>query len=262
VLDNLLVENSASVVLINGGETILDGSNGPIYFSSWAQGFQYLPDGSGGGKKTGFITPAPVKSPSLLDPSGAYFTRSKPQYEGTTPIVATSHGVSNAGTGDQSGAINSLLAANVGAVIFFPAGVYMVKNTVKIPVGSKIIGSGWSQIMGTGSFFQNAASPQVMVQVGNQGDSGIIEISDMLFTVQGPTAGAILMEWNVHELGQGSGENLLQAPSFPIEPALDTRHAWVLTPPSSGHVGQPLSSWRRKWNQPSDGTMSSGSKLC
>jgi len=28
----------------------------------------------------------------------------------------------------------------------------------------------------------------------------------MLFTVQGPTAGAILMEWNVHESTQGSGK--------------------------------------------------------
>ena len=65
--------------------------------------------------------------------------------------------------------------------MFFPGGIYLVQGTVKIPVGSMIIGSGWSQIMGTGSFFGNAAKPQVMVQVGNQGDSGTIEISDMLF---------------------------------------------------------------------------------
>jgi glucan 1,3-beta-glucosidase len=204
----LLVENSASVVLINGGETVLDGSSGPLYFNSWAQGYQYLPSG-GSGKLTGFINPAPKKSPNLLDGSGAYFTRSKPQYETVgagSIVVATSHGVSNTGSGDQSGAINSLLAGNVGSVIFFPAGIYMVTNTVKIPVGSKIVGSGWSQIMGTGSNFQNAASPTVMVQVGNAGDSGVIEISDMLFTVKGPTAGAILMEWNVHESSQGSGK--------------------------------------------------------
>jgi glucan 1,3-beta-glucosidase len=207
VLDNLLVENSASVVLINGGSTVLDGSSGPLYFNSWAQGYQYLPSG-GSGKLTGFVNPAPQKSPNLLDGSGAYFTRSKPQYETVgagSMVVATSHGVSNTGSGDQSGAINSLLAGNVGSVIFFPAGIYMVQNTVKIPVGSKIVGSGWSQIMGTGANFQNEASPSVMVQVGNAGDEGVIEISDMLFTVKGATAGAILMEWNVHESSQGSG---------------------------------------------------------
>lgn len=207
VLDNLMVENSASVVLINGGSTVLDGSDGALYFNSWAQGYQSLSSGEGG-KITGFSNPAPSKPESLLDSTGAYFARSKPQYETISAgsvIVATSNGVSNDGTGDQSSAINTLLSSNVGSLIFFPAGVYMVESTVKIPVGSLIVGSGWSQIMATGSYFEDETNPQVVVQVGNAGDSGIIEISDMLFTVKGPTAGAILMEWNVHESTQGSG---------------------------------------------------------
>ncbi|KAL2827770.1 pectate lyase superfamily protein-domain-containing protein [Aspergillus cavernicola] len=203
VLDNLLVENSQSVVLISGGDTILEGSSGPLYFNSWANGYQVISDGTSG-ERTGFMSPAPRKSSSLLDGSGAYFTRSKPQYSGSSPIVATDNGVSNDGTGDQTDAINSLLSGNVGSLIFFPGGVYLVEGTVYIPVGSIIVGSGWSQIMGTGSFFEDAENPQVMVQVGNEGDSGVIEISDMMFTVQGPTAGALLMEWNVHESSQGS----------------------------------------------------------
>ncbi|KAL4864036.1 hypothetical protein BDV12DRAFT_201538 [Aspergillus spectabilis] len=40
--------------------------------------------------------------------------------------------------------------------------------------------------------------------VGEVGDSGVIQISDMLFTVKGATAGCILMEWNIHESTQGS----------------------------------------------------------
>jgi len=60
--------------------------------------------------------------------------------------------------------------------------------------------------MGTGTFFQDVDQPNVMVQVGSSGDQGVIEISDMLFTVKGPTSGAILVEWNVHETSQGSGE--------------------------------------------------------
>lgn len=42
-------------------------------------------------------------------------------------------------------------------------------------------------------------------RVGKKGDVGSVEISDMLFTVKGATAGAILMEWNIHESTQGSG---------------------------------------------------------
>lgn len=205
VLDNLLVENSDAVVLVSGGDTILPGSAGALYFNSWASGYRYLPDGSGG-KMTGFVDPAPDKPSSLLDGTGAYFQQSKPQYETEAPISATAHGVSNDGTGDQTAAINALLAGNAGSVIFFPGGVYLVEGTVKIPLGSRIVGSGWSQIMGTGTYFQDVDDPQVLIQVGDEGDSGVIEISDMLFTVKGPTAGAVLMEWNVHESAQGSGK--------------------------------------------------------
>lgn len=129
VLDNLLVENSNSVVLVSGGETLLPGSSGAQYLNSWASGYQYLPSGRGvGGKRSGFIDPAPQKPEALLDGSGAYFTRSKPQYAGESPIVATDHGISNDGTGDQSRAINSMLADNVGSLIFFPAGIYLVSS--------------------------------------------------------------------------------------------------------------------------------------
>ena len=63
--------------------------------------------------------------------------------------------------------------------------------------------------MGTGSAFEDVDNPTVVVQVGDSGDEGVIEITDMLFTVKGATAGAVLMEWNVHESTQGSGEYLL-----------------------------------------------------
>ncbi|KAK1458297.1 hypothetical protein CMEL01_15644 [Colletotrichum melonis] len=205
VIDNLLVENSESIVLVSGGETILAGSGGALYINNWVSGQQYLPSGSG--KKSGFMNPAVKKPQGLLDGSGRYFVRSKPQYESAGTggiIVATANGVSNDGTGDQTEAINSLLSSKKGSVIFFPAGVYMIKGTVKIPVGSRMIGSMWSQIMGSGPYFEDESNPKVMVQVGDKGDSGVIEISDMMFTVKGATAGCILMEWNVHESSQGS----------------------------------------------------------
>lgn len=152
VLDNLLVEDSESVVLISGGDTILEGPSSSAYYNSWANGYQVQPDGSGG-KRTGFMSTVPSKPTSLFDSSGAYFRKSKPQYESDTPVVATANGVSNDASGDQTDAINTLLANNVGSVIFFPAGVYLVESTVKVPVGSIIVGSGWSQIMATGSWY-------------------------------------------------------------------------------------------------------------
>lgn len=58
--------------------------------------------------------------------------------------------------------------------------------------------------MATGSKFQDASNPRVAVQIGQAGDVGVIEIQDLMFTVSGPTAGAVLVEWNVHESSQGS----------------------------------------------------------
>lgn len=75
-----------------------------------------------------------------------------------------------------------------------------------IPTGSRVVGSSWSQIQGAGAFFNDMFAPKVVVRVGNKGDKGKVEISDMMFTVQGATAGAIVLEWNVHESEQGSGE--------------------------------------------------------
>ncbi len=81
-------------------------------------------------------------------------------------MVATSFGISNSGTGDQAGPINALLksAASSKSPVFFPAGVYLVESTVFIPTGSIIVGEGWSQIMGTGSFFEDESNPNVMVK--------------------------------------------------------------------------------------------------
>lgn len=75
-----------------------------------------------------------------------------------------------------------------------------------IPTGSRIQGSAWSQIQGAGFYFNDINNPRVVVQVGNRGDVGTMEIVEMMFTVQGATAGAIVLEWNVHEVTQGSGK--------------------------------------------------------
>ncbi|KAK6343403.1 hypothetical protein TWF730_010992 [Orbilia blumenaviensis] len=210
VLDNLLVDRSTrDIVYGSNGETILAGSpsGAPITIRSWASGRRYTTTNGKGAVVTGLVDPAPSKPAVLLDTRGKWFTRTKPQYENlraSDVLVATENGVKNDGTGDQTLAINRLLAGASGKLVFFPAGIYQVSGTVYVPVGTRMVGAAWSQIMATGSYFEDENNPKVMVQVGVPGDSGVIEISDMLFTVKGPTAGAILMEWWVHESTQGS----------------------------------------------------------
>ncbi|PNP53568.1 hypothetical protein FNYG_15745 [Fusarium nygamai] len=90
------------------------------------------------------------------------------------------------------------------AIIYVPFGVYIVTDTVEIPVSSRVIGQAWPQIMATGSKFVDPLKPRVAVRVGLPGQVGVVKIQNMIITVKGATAGAIMMEWNIHESGQGS----------------------------------------------------------
>jgi glucan 1,3-beta-glucosidase len=131
--------------------TLSLGSSDPIYFKSWAMGRRYTSiDGTSSPSwVTGFIDPSPIKPQGLLDSSGDVFVRSRPQYENIASggfVIATANNIKNDGTGDQSGAINTLLANSVGKPVFFPAGVYQIQGTVTVPVGSIIVGEGWSQV--------------------------------------------------------------------------------------------------------------------
>lgn len=177
----------------------------PYQIHLWAAGQRY--NGSEGSNQAA-PAHAPPKGANLLV-GDKLFVRSRPQYEDLDSshfLVATNEGIVNDGSGDQAGAINAFLtkAASSGQVAYFPAGIYQVGTTVFVPTGSRIQGSSWSQIQGAGFYFANMHDPKVMVQVGNKGDVGNIEIVEMLFTVAGPTAGAVLMEWNVAAAHQGS----------------------------------------------------------
>jgi hypothetical protein len=93
----------------------------------------------------------PPKPPGLLV-GGKLFVRSRPQYETLglgSFIVATQapYNLLNDGTADQTAILNKFLedAARDGKVAYFPAGIYLAHGTVKVPVGSKLQGSSWSQ---------------------------------------------------------------------------------------------------------------------
>ena len=79
--------------------------------------------------------------------------------------------------------------------MFFPAGTYIVTNTVFFPAGSRVVGEAWSAISATGSNFYNPSAPVPMVRVGNAGDVGVAQFSDFLFTVADVVQGELLLAW-------------------------------------------------------------------
>ncbi|KAI1812912.1 pectin lyase fold/virulence factor [Poronia punctata] len=202
VLDNTVFDNVENPVMAQGGSTILSGNS-----DLWATGKRY--DGDESSTETGDVT-APGRGDGLNDDDGRLYVRSRPQYEKhglDSFLIATDDGgCKNDATGDQASCINAFLrqALDDDKIAYFPAGVYAVGSTVHIPTGSVVQGSLWSQILGSGYFFSDMKNPKVMVQVGNRGETGKMEITEMLFSVRGATAGAILMEWNVAAASQGA----------------------------------------------------------
>ncbi|KAL6401099.1 putative glucan 1,3-beta-glucosidase [Ilyonectria robusta] len=201
-VDTIVKDTTQNKVLIAGGTGTKD-------VASWGFGRVTYADGT-----TKFLNgaalDAPVRDSSLVTGGRKqFFTRRRPKYDdlGRSEIIdAKAKGARGDGKTDDTAVLNYIFsaAANMSAVVYLPFGVYLIKDTVEIPVGSRIIGQAWPQIMATGPKFENALKPRVAVRVGRPGQAGVIEVQSVMFTVKGATAGAVMMEWNVHETIQGS----------------------------------------------------------
>lgn len=201
---NAVLDNNVNKALIAGGDqTILD---------SWGFGMVNDPDGArfvSGANLLAMNRTASLVGTNTYNVKPNFFTRRRPKYEdlGNTQVMdVKALGAKGDGVTDDTTVLNSIfkMAANMSSIVFFPHGVYIIKETLTIPKNSRVLGQAWSQIMATGDKFEDVKNPHVAVKVGSQGDEGIMEIQDLLFTVSGPTAGAVLVEWNIHESTQGS----------------------------------------------------------
>ncbi|KAJ6108055.1 hypothetical protein N7523_009378 [Penicillium sp. IBT 18751x] len=142
--------------------------------------------------------------PDELLSNGKYFTRSQPTYAeyASDQVVnvkaVDGYTVKGDGSTDDVESLNAILAANAAncKITYFPYGVYTVKDTLKIPVGSRIAGEAWAVISGAGDAFKDASNPKPVVQVGQPDDVGVIEIQDMRFSVGEILPGATILEIN------------------------------------------------------------------
>jgi len=153
------------------------------------------------------MNPAPLPS-SLLAADGSVFERSKPQYIDVPKeqfISVKSFGATGDGVTDDSDSIqNAMDSVTSDQIVYFDHGAYVITKTINVPSNIRIVGEIWPMIMISGEFFSDQNNPQPGFRVGNPGDSGNVEISDMMFETKGPAPGAIMMQWNVQETSQGS----------------------------------------------------------
>ncbi|KAL3428439.1 Glucan 1,3-beta-glucosidase 2 [Phlyctema vagabunda] len=206
IIDNVDMTANVPVAVSNAESksTILAGN---AKIASWTQGRGY--NGANTGSVIQDTKTTASKPANLLDAAGNVFTRSKPQYE-NEPVSAflsvKSNGAKGDGVTDDTAAIQALFdKATAVDVVYFDHGAYVITDTVKVPKNIRITGEIWPLIMAGGSTsFKDQANPKPVFQVGQPGDVGSVEISDIIFETLGPQAGAILVEWNVAEESQGS----------------------------------------------------------
>jgi hypothetical protein len=205
IIDNVDMSNNVPVAVSNAGTgaTILAGNT---KISSWIQGREY--SGANTGTAVQRAQSAATKPATLLKADGTVFTRSKPQYEGlpVSAFISTkANGAKGDGATDDTAAIQKIFdSASASDVVYFDHGAYVVTDTIKVPKNIRITGEIWPLIMAGGSTsFQDQANPKPVFQVGQPGDSGSVEMSDLIFETLGPQPGAILVEWNVAESSQG-----------------------------------------------------------
>ncbi len=216
VIDNCDFTSSQTAVASNTGATILNGGG---VVASWAQGNAYssapinaphvknMTRRAPAGNRIQGSLPAPTKPGVLLGAAGRVFERSKPQYENLPAsafVSVKSAGARGDGVADDTAAIQAVFdRASSGQVVYFDHGAYRITSTVRVPANIKITGEIWPLIMASGGAFSDQNRPTPVFQVGQPGDNGAVEISDLIFETQGAAPGAILVEWNING-GQGA----------------------------------------------------------
>ncbi|KAH8671305.1 pectate lyase superfamily protein-domain-containing protein [Xylariales sp. PMI_506] len=153
----------------------------------------------------------PVARPSALLSGDKYFTMDAPQYEkydidqfvslrGDAEYPVYGDNLHNDGP-----SINAILQKNAGCkIIFVPQGIYITEETIYVPPGTRMVGETLSIFSGNGSAFLRAEDPQPVVKVGNAGEEGVAQISDLLIEVADVLPGAVLMQINM--AGKNAGD--------------------------------------------------------
>ena len=199
VIENLSVGSGVVTTVTENGQGIVKDS----ITDTWVYGNVYTSGGPTTGSHQRGTIYTTRRSSSLLQ-NGRYAVVTPPTYKeyDVSQIVnvktVSGHPVHGDGSTDDTKNLNTIIAQYAGCkILFFPAGTYIVTNTLFFPAGSRVIGEVWSAISAKGDKFYNPDAPTAMVKVGNPGDRGVAQFSDMLFTVADVLQGCTLLEVNM-----------------------------------------------------------------
>ncbi|QIW95418.1 hypothetical protein AMS68_000936 [Peltaster fructicola] len=213
VLDNVNFVQTDPAIQFPNNTVILPGNQ---RIASWVQGRAYTAfesveviqnltcyEPAANSSRIQQLVGAPPKSQSLLDPSGNVWARGRPQYEGV-PVAnfksSFDFGCHGDGiTDDTANVQNFLNSIASDEIAYFDHGAYLIRDTIQVPNNVKIVGEIWPLFMvdGTSATFSDPSNPKPAFRVGNPGDVGTVEMSEIVFETRGPAPGAIILEWNL-----------------------------------------------------------------
>ena len=252
VIENFSKGSGVGSVVSASGNTILADN----VANTWVYGNAYTPDGPPAGSHQSGTTYTTPRSSVLLS-EGKYLTIPPPTYQefDVSQFInvkqVSGSPVQGDGVTDDTINLQTIISTNAGSkILFFPQGTYIVTNTLLFPPGSRIFGEAWSAISATGSNFKNANAPIPMIKVGNLGDTGIAQFSDMLFTVADLVPGCTLLEvnmagnhpgdvgfWNSHfRVGGAAGSRVQTACTGAPADCMAAFALIHLTPSSSAYI--------------------------
>lgn len=202
IIDNVDMSSNVDIAVKNArdGSTVLAGNQ---MVKNFLQGNDYSSGTKNAIQSSSASSNSSTKPTVLTNSDGSVFTRSKPQYESVAAssfVSVKAKGAKGDASTDDTAAIQSVIdSATDGQIIYFNHGAYVVTDTIKIPGNSsiKIVGETWPMIMAKGDKFSDQANPIPVFQVGQAGDTGAVEISDMILETAGPAPGAIMIQWNL-----------------------------------------------------------------
>ncbi|KAK9319641.1 glycoside hydrolase family 55 protein [Lipomyces orientalis] len=198
VVERLAIQNSGSTVYLdNQKRVVISGS----ISDTWVMGNAYIPGGPNTGAFQSSSNYSVQRSPSLVNSAGDFCLMTQPQYQdydSSQFVNVRSLGAIGDGIFDDTATIQEILNSAAGSkIVYVPQGTYSISDTLMVPPGTRIVGEVWSGLSASGPNFADASNPRPLLKIGNTGEVGVAQISDMLLTTADVLPGAILMEVNM-----------------------------------------------------------------
>ncbi|KAI0134383.1 pectate lyase superfamily protein-domain-containing protein [Xylariales sp. AK1849] len=195
ILDNFETDSGTAAVQLYSGDVLRQDS--VATGQTWVMGKTDLQ-----GYQSGKLYE--INRPEELLSTAKYLTIAAPQYEkyDISEVISltndTEYPVYGDNSHDDGPNINAILKKYANCkIVFVPQGIYLTKETIYVPPGTRLVGEQLSTFTGNGTAFSNSENPTPILKVGNTGEKGVAQVSDILVEVSDVLEGAILVQVNM-----------------------------------------------------------------